>query len=112
MMLVVLFVLLFMAMLGVGWRLLGSNLRVESVRTLQVQRDQGSVPAIARGLTLLETGLPPSNPYVCGVDIATSQGIVSYTVTFTLEGSNNWSVQSVPTPAGAYIQPMPPTFAK
>jgi hypothetical protein len=109
--LVLIFVLLFVAILGVGWRRLGSSLRVQTVRVGQVQRDQGSVQALALGLGLLETGLPPSNPFVCNVNVTTSQGVCSYTVTFTLEGSNAWAVQSSPTVFGARSQPMPTTFA-
>jgi hypothetical protein len=109
--LVLIFVLLFVAILGVGWRRLGSSLRVQTIRAGQVQRDQGSVQALGLGLGLLETGSPPSNPYACTVNITTSQGVCSYTVTFTREGSNAWAVQSSPTAPGAKLPQMPATFA-
>lgn len=111
MLLVVLFVLLFLAMLGVSYRELGAALRIESTRVQQVQRDQGCVPAAARGLALLETGLPPSNPYVGAVTIPTSTGPCSFTVTFTSEGGNNWAVNAMLTPPGTDPPPLPSTFA-
>ena len=109
--LVLLFVLLFVTILGVGWRRLGSSVRVQTIRVGQIQRDQGSVQALGLGLGLLETGSPPSNPYACYVNVTTSQGVSSFTVTFTLEGSNAWAVRSSPTVFGASSPPMPATFA-
>ena len=109
--LVLLFVLLFVAMLGVGWRRLGSALRVQTVRVGQVQRDQGSVQALGLGLSLLETGLPPVNPYVCSVNITTAQGGSVYTVTFTQGTGNTWAVQSAPATVGTIYPQMPTTFA-
>jgi hypothetical protein len=109
--LVLIFVLLFVAILGVGWRRLGSAVRVQSVRVGQVQRDQGSIQALGLGLGLLETGLPPTNPYVCSVSVTTSQGVSSCTVTFTQGSGNVWAVQSLPTVAGTNYQAMPATFA-
>ena len=111
MLLVVAFILLFLAILGVAFRQIGAAVRIESARVLQVQRDEGSLHAVARGLALLETGLPPTSPYVGAVTIVTSIGPCSYTVTFTSEGGTNWSVGSVPTPSGQNLQPLPATFA-
>ena len=110
MMLVLVFIVLFLALLGVAYRQTAAALRIESVRSLQIQRDEGSIHALARALALLETGNPPSDPYVCGVTITTSTGPHSFTVTFTSEGSNHWSVHSAPTPPNANPQPMPSSF--
>lgn len=110
MMLVLVFIVLFLTMLGVACRRTAAALRIESVRALQVQRDEGSLHALARGLALLETGLPPSDPYACGVVIDTSEGARSFTVTFTSEGGNNWSVTSSPTGAGEAPPAMPVVF--
>jgi hypothetical protein len=109
-MLTLVFVVLFLALLGVAYRQMAAALRTESVRSQQVERDEGSVHALARGLTLLETGLPPSTPYVCGVTIQTSTGPRSFTVTFVSEGGTNWSVRSTPTLPGENPPPMPSTF--
>jgi len=110
MMLVVVFILLFLALLGVTYRQIGAAVRIESTRVLQVKRDEGSVHAVARGLALLETGLPPYNPYTGAVTITTSTGARSFTVTFTQEGSSNWSVYATPTPAGTSPPLLPSTF--
>ena len=112
MMLVLVFIVLFLTMLGVTLRETATALRVETIRIRQVQRDEGSVHALARGLALLETGLPPSDPYICGVAIDTSTGTRFFTVTFASEGGDNWSVQSEATPAGYSPAPMPATFAQ
>jgi len=110
-MMVLAFVVLFLALLGVAWRRVASALRIASVRTVQSQRDQGSIPALARAVHLLETGLPPASPYVCGVTIDTSRGPRRYTVTFTVEEETRWSVHADVTPAAENPPSMPDTFA-
>jgi hypothetical protein len=110
-MLVLLSLTLFLALLGVTYRRLGSAVRVVSAQTVQRQGDEGSLQALARGLALLETGPPPTTPYVCGLTINTSDGPRAYTVTFTSEGGTNWSVHAARTPASESPLPMPDTFA-
>jgi hypothetical protein len=108
---VLIFSMLLLGMLGVAWRRIGASLRITSIRTVQISRDQGSIPALARALHLLETGAPPSSPYVCGVTINVANVPHVYAVTFAPEGEtsdNRWSVQVVP---GANATPMPDTFA-
>ena len=105
------FIVLFTALWGVAYRQTAAALRIESVQVARVQRDQGSTVALARGLALLQTGLPPQSPYVCGVTLNTPAGVQSFTVTFAAQGGSNWSVQAGPTPAGQSPQPMPATFA-
>ncbi len=109
-MLVLVFIVLFLAMLGVACRQTAAALRIETIRTLQIQRDEGTLHALAKGLALLETGVPPADPYLCGVDITTSIGVRSFTVTFTVEGEGLWSVRSKPTEEGEYPVPMPAMF--
>jgi hypothetical protein len=109
--LVLVFVVLMLAMLGIAWRGVASALRLETVRKTQIERDEGSVHAVALAMRLLETGVPPSVPYMCGVTLNTSNGAKSYTVTFAGEGENLWSVHSAPTAAGETPTPMPDTFA-
>jgi hypothetical protein len=65
MVLVLLFLVLFLSLLGVAWRRIGSVLRVASVRTVQLQRDEGSLGALAAAMNLLETGRPPTSPSPC-----------------------------------------------
>jgi hypothetical protein len=110
MLLVVGFLVLFLALLSMAGSQLGAALRAQSARALQFQRDEGPLCALARGLALLETGLPPVSPYACGVTINTSTGPSSFTVTFTSTGTNSWSVNSAPTAANDNPPPMPSTF--
>jgi len=109
--LVLVFVLLFLSLLGVAYRHLAASLRVESACVAQAQRDEGAVRAAARAVTLLETGLPPTSPYVGGLTLNTPAGPRSYTITFTAEGGNNWSIQVTPTPSGQSVPSLPITFA-
>jgi hypothetical protein len=108
--LVLAFVLLFAAVLAVAYSQIESTLRIDTVRTQQSRRDEGSVNAIARGLALLETGTPPSDPYSCEVTITTSTGARDYLVTFTSSGTNSWTVQAAPLAAGQSADAMPSTF--
>ncbi len=109
--LVMIFVVLFLAVLGVAWRRMASALRIASVRTVQTQRDQGSTVAMALAMHLLETGVPPGSPYACGVTIPTSTGLRCYTVTFTAVGETGWTVDVEVTQPNVTPQPMPNTFA-
>jgi hypothetical protein len=109
-MLVLVFIVLFLVMLGVACRRTAMALRIETARSLQVQRDEGSLHALARGVALLETGVPPSDPYACAVVINTSQGSRMFTVTFMSEGGDNWSVNAVPTGDSAIPPDMPSVF--
>jgi hypothetical protein len=111
MMLVLVFLMLFLSLLSLAYRQMGAALRAEAARARQARRDEGSIQALARGLALLETGFPASDPYVCAVIINTSAGANSFTVTFASEGGNNWSVHSAPTAPNENPSPMPSTFA-
>jgi hypothetical protein len=110
MLLVLAFVTLFFSLLAVAYGQLVSSIRADTVRAQQLQRDEGSVHALARGLALLETGYPPSTPYACAVTIDTSTGSYSYTVTFTLDAPQSWSVTSAPTADGETPDAMPLVF--
>jgi hypothetical protein len=56
-MLVLIFVVLFTAILGVAWRRVASALRVEHVSEVRKQCDQGSLQVLAKAMALLETCL-------------------------------------------------------
>lgn len=109
-MLVLTFIVLFLAMLGIAWRNASSALRIAAIRSTQEQRDHGSLQAVAKAVRLLETGLPPTTPYVCGVTIDAPLGPQAYTVTFTAETETNWSIYAIPTPSGETPIPMPNSF--
>ncbi|NQT13401.1 MAG: hypothetical protein HQ582_11670 [Planctomycetes bacterium] len=111
MLLVLVFIALVLSVFGVSYRYTATALRMETARTLQQQRNEGSVHALARGLARLETGLPPSDPYACGVTISTTEGLRSFTVTFALETEGVWSVHARPTSLIEDLAPMPDSFA-
>jgi hypothetical protein len=94
-MLVVLFVVLFLAMLGVTWRQVASVLRIETVRQSQVRRDQGCLMAVLKGIRFLET-TTPSSPYI----LSTTVDGRSFTVTLTQDAldTTQWAIEAVPTP--------------
>lgn len=104
------FLLVFLGLLGVACRQTAGALRVEAVRKQQAVRDQGSVHALARGMALLETGRPPSNPYVCGLSIDTPLGVRAYKVTFTSSGNDSWTVSVALATDGDDPTPMPSIF--
>ena len=109
--LVLLFMALLLSLSSMLYRQLGATLRVESVRSSQVVRDEGSLQALARGLALLQTGSPPSSPYQRGVTIETSLGPRDYTVTFSADTDTNWSIHAAPTPQNEFLDPLPNSFA-
>ena len=111
-MLVFMFIVLLLAFLMVAYRGVASAVRIESARSAEVSRDEGSTQALAKAMALLETGLPPGNPYVCGATIQTSAGPRPFTVTFTLESGTTWQVSVAATAADDSPQPMPPSFAR
>jgi hypothetical protein len=108
---VIIFLALMLALVAICQRELATVLRIKRARAQVEQRDEGAVDALARALQLLETGLPPSDPYVCGTDEETPVGVQSYTVTFTSTGIDQWAVAAVPTPPDQSPAPMPDTFA-
>jgi hypothetical protein len=110
MLLVLVFLILMTSLLALAYGQLASVLNNERVRAQQVQRDTGSTQAVASALALLETGFPPSSPYTCDVTINTSAGASSFTVIFTSQGANVWSVNSAPSVPGDGNPPMPSTF--
>ena len=120
--LVFVFIVLFLAILGVAWRQMASALRIASLQTIQVQRDDGSIHALALALHLLETGLPKplgSGPYVYSVIIdlptrlpvtAESETTRKYTITYTLQSNGTWSVDSNVAQSGETHSLLPNTF--
>lgn len=110
MLVVLAFLVFFFSLLAMVYSQLASSLRAETVRAQQLQRDEGSLHAVARGLALLETGYPSTDPFVCGVTIDTSTGSHPFTVTFASEVGGTWSVHSAPTAVGENPQAMPLEF--
>src|SRR5574340_5073 len=99
-MLTLFFIVLFLALLGVVWLRTASVLRIDTARTIQTQRDTGSIQALARALRLLEGGLPSASPYVCEVTPTSASGPHASTVTFTQTDQTQWTVHAAPKEAG------------
>ena len=112
MVMVLVFIALLLTFYSVAYRHVAAALRVETARTLRRDRDEGSIHAVARGVTLLETGLPPSNPYVCEATIGAPPDERFFTVTFASEVEGIWSVHAAPTEWPDAPEPMPSTFAE
>jgi hypothetical protein len=110
MLLVLAFLVMFLSVLSLAYSQIASLIRAETARAQEAQRDQGSIPALARAMALLETGYPPTNPYVCGTVIDSLTGSREFTVTFTSQGAGNWSVDIAPTAADDNPLPMPLLF--
>jgi hypothetical protein len=91
--LVCIFVILFLAMLGVAWRQTASVLRIESLRAVQTRRDQGCLLAAVQGIHYLEQNISPSSPQTYTI------GGRSFTVTLTQDtvDTAQWTVRAVPT---------------
>lgn len=108
--LVVLFSALLLALLAVAYRQTAALYRTATGQAQRVIRDTGTTQALARGIRLLETGSPPSDPYRCATIVNTPTGPRSYTVTFASEGSNAFALQAAPTSAGDNPPSMPTVF--
>jgi hypothetical protein len=109
--LVLVFMVLLVSLTSMAYRQVASALRIESVRALQTIRDEGSLQAAAQALALLQTGLPPSSPYLCGATIETPTGQRVYEVTFTSPDNINWTIHAVLAADGEALDPMPNSFA-
>ena len=112
MVLVMVFIALLLTFYSVAYRHVATAVRAEKVRAKQQQRDEGCIRAVARGLTLLETGVPPSDPYTCSTTVATPLGDCLFTVRFESEGTGVWVVRSYPTQWPDEPEPMPATFSE
>ncbi len=110
MLMVLAFLVLFFSLLSLAYSRLGALIRAEAARTRQLQTDEGSVTAVARGVALLESGYPPTNPYICGVAIDTSAGTRTFTVTIASPANGSWTVSAVPAAEGDNPQAMPLVF--
>ena len=110
-MLVLMFIIVYLVILGIAYRGIASALRVATAHAQRIDRDEGSIPALACGLELLESGQPPSDPYVCGVLVTTSHGPQSFTLTFNQVDNATWNVTAGPTVAGSNPPVVPSTFA-
>jgi hypothetical protein len=102
---------LIMSLCGLAYRELAATLRLEVARQTQSDSDAGRIHALARCLSVLETGVPSTNPYVRMVMIATASGPKTFKVTFASPNGILWSVQAEPIGDNEFLDPLPSTFA-
>ncbi len=107
---VVVFLTLFLSALALSQQRLASSLRLEKIQALRVERDQGSIQAMAQVMALLETGVPPSSPYLCIVPVDTPEGTRNFTATLSLVSVNRWKITVAPNQPGDNTLPLPASF--
>jgi hypothetical protein len=109
-------VLVFLAVslifIGVGQRRISSQLQLERARIEVEDFNEGPAQAMAKALKLLETGVPATTPYECGVSLSTSAGVRLFSVRFTQSGTNQWSVQVAPIETMGSLPSMPAVFPR
>jgi hypothetical protein len=82
------FLMLMMLLWLAAFSQLGSYLRLEKAVQTRQARDQGATCVMSWGLTLLQTGLPPANPYSCRVALSGGQMfVITYASAETLKYS-------------------------
>ncbi len=80
------FVVLMMLLWMASFAQLSGYTRVEKASYLRDAQATGPVEAMAWGLELLQTGLPPSNPYSCRMTASTGRSfVIAYTETAALK---------------------------
>jgi hypothetical protein len=97
MVLVMVFISLLLTVASVCFRDIASALRTEQAIQQLEWRDQGVLQAVAQATSLLESGVPPSSPFVGEIGIDTQAGIRNFTVTFTEVASGQWQIEAHPT---------------
>lgn len=90
-------------------------IRTERLIRVRSERDDSVTRALAQGLRLLRTDMPPYEPYACVMKIAGEKDSYACTVTFQMEGTKRtWSVtagRSTEEEMGT-LPPAPQTFGE
>lgn len=94
-MLVMVFVVLFTAVLGVAWRRVASALRIEHVCEVRRQCDAGSIQVLAQAMQVLETRLHCDSNGVAWLDVGVS-GSPNYQSTYTCRSATTYNVSNNP----------------
>lgn len=84
----------------------GHLLKTSNALSRRSQRDLGSLSALAVGVQLLETGVPPHSPFVG----STTSGGHDYIITFTRTAEGVWIVESAPASPSDQAATLPGTF--
>ncbi len=94
---VVVFVIGFLGLWTVAARQISSMLRVEQARARRIARDAAALTsrqALAQALAALESGYPPTNPYVCLVTAGGTEFAVTYQINPETEDPTDWLVSA------------------
>lgn len=86
-------------------------LRVERARVELDDFDRGPKQAVAQALKVLETGLPPSNPYECALTVNTASGAHAYRLQFSSSVAGRWSLECSPLYGVTGLPVLPTVFA-
>jgi hypothetical protein len=86
---------------------IGTYLRMEKGFQLQQEYYDSCIRSLSWGLTLLETGLPPTNPYSCTVQVG-KDGSQLFVITFEETVSLNYRVTTRPANDGDFSLPPAP----
>lgn len=73
--------------------------------------DTGALAVAARGLSLLETGQPPSIPYSCKTTAVVHGDVAYFRLTYSSDVAGEWQLDVIPTNASDTAPTMPTSFA-
>ena len=94
--LVMVFVVLFGAVLGVAWRRVGSALRIEHISEIRKQCDRGSIQVLAQAMQVLETRLRRnSGTGVAELDVSETS-TPDYRTSFSCQSRTQFDVSDDP----------------
>jgi hypothetical protein len=105
------FLVLMMLLSIAAFEHLSGYLRVEKACQVRHDRATGQTRALAWGLALLETDVPPSNPYSCRV-APDSDPTRVFVITFSSTAPLEYSVSARPATAQDDSLPLAPTTFK
>ena len=89
--------LLAMGVFALAWRSTHDAIRVERFTVLVERRAASVQTAVAQGVDLLQTGLPPTDPYLCVATIVQADQTYACTVMFSQAAPTGpWSIESWP----------------
>lgn len=112
MLLVLALILVVSAVTATSFRHLASSARVEHHLTVRESYNEGPLDVAARGVSLLETGQPPANPYYCKATATVNGSTEYYQVVYTSDVSDEWVLEVTPIAASSPLASMPKTFAQ
>jgi hypothetical protein len=107
--------LLFLVFAFAAWSVLfrssTSLLRIEQARVVRETRDLWTAPAMAEGLRLLQTGMSPSDPYSCKLELMRDGETKYILLNYERISTNRWTVSATPTDSEDPAIDAPVTFA-